>query len=151
MELVIPHRPKTRQVLPIDETAREEWLKAIEKLYADVTAWFCNQPGWIVTRDSDKEIQEERLGTYLVPVLKITSEDSEDEDEELILEPIARFPTRGKGVVEFYAFPTLYRVRLIGNADGSEWKVLTESGIFLHEEWNKENFLRLSKDLLGAG
>ena len=67
------------------------------------------------------------------------------------MEPIARFPRGGEGVVKFYAFPTLYRVRLIGNADGSEWRVLTDSGIFLHEAWDKENFLRLSNDLLGAG
>ena len=125
MELVIPHRPKTRQAISIDESARDEWLRAIEKLHTDVTAWFCNQPGWIVTRDSDKEIQEERLGTYTVPVLKITSEDSEDEDEELILEPIARFPMGGEGVVKFYALPTLYRVQLIGNVDGSVWRVRT--------------------------
>lgn len=67
------------------------------------------------------------------------------------------------GVVELYSLSTLYRVRLINSAlnnpwvaenlkDGfsETWRVRTDSGIYLREEWNSENFISLAKDLLTA-
>ena len=138
---------KMAPIVESDMALRDEWLTAIEKLNMDVSEWIAELPGWSVTHEPDKEIQEERLGAYTVPVLRILSDSP---DGELVLEPMARMTRGGRGRVDFYAWPTLYRVRLINDAPASGWEVLTDSGITLHQEWNKDNFLRLAKDLLGA-
>ena len=136
----------TVAVPEMDAALRNEWLAAIERLYADVTQWVSELPGWSVTRDPDKEIQEERFGTYTVLVLRILSETP---DEELVLEPIGRFPRDREGIMKLYGFPSFYRVQLFGNADGSSWRVRTASNIILRQEWNKEKFFLMAKDLLG--
>lgn len=139
--------PQNVSVPAVDTALRDEWLSAIARLYADVTTWISELPGWSVNREPDKEISEERLGVYTVPVLRITSEDP---DEELMLEPWARLPRGRRGTVKLYAWPGLYNVYLVGDGAGSCWDVLTESGIYLRQEWNKENFLQLAKDLAKA-
>ena len=102
------------------------------------------ESGWSTEWEGSREIQEEPLGTYTVSVLTIHTPSG-----RLILEPIARnYP--GRGIVELFAWPTLFRVRLLRGEEDSDWQVRVDSGFILHEEWNRENFVRLASDLLNA-
>ncbi len=139
--------PKDNTASAVDTALRDEWLAALNRLVTDVTLWISELPGWNVTREPDKEISEERLGVYAAPVLRILSNDPE---AQLILEPMARMTRSGRGRVDLYAWPALYRVRLLNDGVALSWDVLTDSGITLHQNWNDANFQRLAKDLVGA-
>ena len=67
----------------------------------------------------------------------------------IILEPQA-VNVGGKGRIKMYASNTLYRVRLLHGVGDTEWTILTDSGIPLHDSWGKGTFTTLAKDLLRA-
>jgi hypothetical protein len=123
----------------------QEWQTTLAQLMKDVSEWIQDQPGWSIQPISQKQISEETLGTYTAPVLTIDTPQG-----RLILEPIARMVFGGRSTVEMYAWPTLYRVRLIRKAEEDDWIILTDSGIPLRQPWNRETFLTLAQDLLGA-
>jgi len=111
---------------------RQEWLDTVTALQRQIKAWADQEPGWAFAAHEEREIKEAALGEYSVTVWKIQTPDGEAR-----LEPIARnFP--GRGIVELYAWPTLYRVRLIRD---EEWG---------GQEWSRENFITLTNDLLTA-
>lgn len=122
----------------------KDWLETLDGLVADISTWVEDQPGWSVTL-SDKEITEEALQPYVAPILTINAPDG-----RLILEPVARIVFGGTGTVELYAWPTLYRVRLLHQVNADGWVVLTDSGITLKQPWNKITFIELARELLGA-
>ena len=122
---------------------RGEWVRSVEALANQVQEWVRLKPEWQTTSENTN-ISEEPLGTYSLPVVTIHTPDG-----RLILEPIARnYP--GRGIVELYAWPTLFRVRLLRGEEDAGWQVRVDSGFILHEEWNRENFVRLASDLLNA-
>lgn len=132
-----------------------EWNDAVNALTVQVSGWATDQR-WSVER-SEKQVNEGAFGVYQLPVLTLeiparrrSSQHKSRQGGRLIMEPIARnFP--GSGIIELYAYPTLYRVRLIRRSEDDTWEVLTDSGITLHQEWNKANFVTLADDLLAAG
>ena len=127
-----------------DTALRQEWLDTVTALQDQVRAWADQEPGWAFTHLKDHEVEEAPLGIYSVSVWKL-----ETPDGEIRLEPIARnYP--GRGSVELYAWPTLYRVRLIRDEEWGGWRVRTDSGIYLRQEWSQENFITLTNDLLTA-
>ena len=120
----------------------QAWLLKLNALSSDISAWVGRQSGWTVDA-STKEIVEESLGSYNAPVLNIHAQTG-----RLTLEPIALNVMGGRGSVELTAWPTLYRVRLIGNSKNNDWRILTDSGIYLSEEWNEKNFIALAQNLI---
>jgi len=128
----------------VNVSLRDNWLHSLKHLVEQVSEWARTEPGWQVDPLGIRSIFEEPFGTYSVSVVTIQTPKG-----RLVLEPIARtFP--GRGIVEFYAWPTLFRVRLSLEANDSAWQVRVDSGFILHEEWNRSNFIRLGNDLLGA-
>ena len=128
----------------VEPALREEWLDTVAGLQGQIKAWADQEPGWAFTAQEERRIKESALGEYSVPVWKIQTPDG-----EVRLEPIARnYP--GRGIVELYAWPTLYRVRLIRDEEWGGWRVRTDSGIYLRQEWSRENFITLTNDLLTA-
>jgi hypothetical protein len=120
-----------------------EWLRTIDTLFTDIEAWSRTR-GWVTSRsESDKD--EAELGSYRVPVLSV-----ETPEGKAYLEPVARYVSRGTGSVELYAWPSLNRVRLIRGQDKVGWRVLTDSGIYLRQNWNAETFADLVTDLISA-
>src|SRR2546421_13052771 len=113
----------------------QEWQTTLNHLIEEVSGWVQGLPGWSTRPVSLKQISEESLGTYMAPVLTIDAPEG-----RLILEPIARIIFGGRGTVELYAWPTLYRVRLIRSSQGEDWIILTDSGIKLRQPWNQETF-----------
>jgi hypothetical protein len=151
----ITRGPKAKQTNNPD-TITDEWTGLVNALAEQISTW-ASEEAWSVEKDQ-KQVDEGPFGVYKVPVLTLEVPDRRRFNSRwfrlpggrLILEPIARnFP--GNGIVELYAYPTLYRVRLILRSEAASWEVLTDSGIPLHQEWNKENFVTLANDLLAAG
>jgi hypothetical protein len=120
---------------------RSEWLKVVDALAHQVRGWAAKK-GWSVT-DEQREVNEERLGVYQVPVLQIDTPRG-----QVILEPIARDVAGADGRVDLYAWPTHFRVKLLRSGDES-WYVRTDSGINWPHPWREETFVELAEGLLG--
>lgn len=128
----------------VDSALRESWLGAVKELQRQIKIWVSDEPDWATSQGEDHQVEEDPLGVYTVTSINIYTPDG-----RLVLEPIARnFP--GRGIVELYAWPTLFRVRLLRGELDADWQVRVDSGFVLHQEWNRENFIRLVNDLLGA-
>jgi hypothetical protein len=118
---------------------RENWVLRTRSLADQVSQW-CQAEGWKV-EEEEKTIQEDLLGTYHAPTLRIHVPGG-----ELLLNPIALHVVGGNGRVDLEAFPTLARVKLIGIPDG--WRIMTDSNVPIRQPWNQKNFVQLAHDLL---
>lgn len=128
----------------MDEALRDEWLRTVEALQNQIADWVRQEPGWAFEEAGTEEIEEPPLGKYTVQIWSIRTPKG-----EVRLEPMGRnYPGRGR--LELYAWPTLRRVWLLPNGATSEWRVLTDSGIYLRQDWTRENFVTLIKDLIDA-
>lgn len=87
-----------------------------------------------------------QYGFYTIPSLSIETHTS---DNRLIVEPMPH-ALDGTGMIQLYAWPTLYRVRLLYRGSPTDWEILTDSRIPLHEEWSEQTFIRVAQDLLKA-
>lgn len=127
-----------------DTTLREQWLQSLKELVGEVSGWAMQQTGWHIDSEAAQSVSEEALGTYDVPVLTIHTPEG-----RLILEPIARnFP--GSRIVELYAWPSLFRVRLLQDQPGAEWEARIDSWYVVPQQWNRESFVQIAHSLLGA-
>jgi hypothetical protein len=122
----------------------KEWKQSVDLLLDQIASWAQQEPEWKIERQ-DKKVTEEALGTYNIDSLIITTPEG-----RMHIDPIARIVFGGRGTVEMFAWPSLFRVRLLRGRTEGEWKVLTDSGFTLRQEWNRDNFVNLAKDLLGA-
>jgi len=140
---MVTSAPPRKKRLNID-ALRDDWAQSTQSLAEQVASWAQQEPGWRVDPFTETDITEEPLGTYSARVVTIHTP-----SDRLVLEPIARnYP--GTGIVELYAWPTLFRVRLMRGDLNENWKIRVDSGFFLHQEWSRENFIQLANDLLGA-
>lgn len=140
---------------------REDWLRAIEALFADVEQWarewligsgWTPEFGWDVLRGEKENADELSRNSYSVPVLEINSRPHEvmlAREEKLVLEPMGFNSSTGTGRIDFYAWPTMYRVRLLNKA-GDHWIIKTDSGLEWPLPWNKETFMQIAEGLLDA-
>lgn len=134
---------KTATRTQINTALRDEWLYTIDALTNQIADWVRQEPGWTLEKAETQTVEEAPLGQYTVPVWTLHAPAGEAR-----LEPIARnYP--GRGILQLYAWPTAYRVRLIQDMNGG-WRVLTNSGIYLHQPWDQHHFLKLVRELIGA-
>lgn len=128
----------------VDTALREQWLESLKLLAGKVSTWATQEEGWRIESTDTLTVSEDLLGTYDVPVLTIHTPEG-----QLILEPIARnFP--GSGIVELYAWPSLFRVRLLQDQPGDEWEARIDSWYILPQKWNRESFVQIARSLLGT-
>lgn len=125
-------------------TLKNAWVQAVNALAETVEHWASSQPGWSVERQF-KEVLEPPLGAYTVPILNIDTPKG-----RVVLEPMGRNTLRGEGRVELSAYPSAYRVHLLGRQNGSEWVIRTDSGLSWPFPWGEETFLALVNGLLEA-
>ena len=130
-----PHRR------PAQSKALEQWLKLLDTLFNDITAWV-NAEQWPLG-EQHTTIQEEGLGQYQVRVLNIKTPNG-----ILIVEPIAHSVIGAQGRVDLYAFPSLNRARMLWT--GKKWIVRTDSDAQLRQTWCKKTFIDLAQDLTKA-
>jgi hypothetical protein len=120
----------------------EDWQVLLEQIQHDITEW-CQECGWAVER-SPKQMNEEMLpSVYTVEVLTIHHTLG-----RLIFEPYARVVVGVAGRVDFYAYPTLNRVKVLYDGKNQEWFVRTDSGVDWPEPWSKQAFYNLCEALL---
>jgi len=142
---------------------REDWQRAVEALFADVEEWAAQglvagdaSPSSAVTLEkTEKEIADEWAGgTYVVPVLRIGNIQLKGpqraREEYLMLEPIMFNSITGEGRVDFYAWPAMYRVRLLQEIATGLWTVKTDSGLNWPLPWGEKTFVQIAEGLMSA-
>ena len=97
-----------------------EWLAAQQRMMAEARA-AAEAEGWYVQMD-EKEILESLLGSYKAPRLRIKTHAS-----EVVLDPVARFGSGRKGVVDLVVMPTYETKYLVAFKDG-EWQIVSPRG-----------------------
>ena len=128
----------------IDMNLRDEWLQSVASLAARVQVWVSQESDWHYEDKETQQREEAGIGQYSVTIWSVLTPQGEVRFEPMPADFL------GRRFVEVYAWPTLRRVHLLPAADGPEWKILTDSGIFLRQEWNRENCLTLIRDLIAA-
>ena len=129
---------------PIDTLLREEWLQAIEALAAQIQDWVRQEPDWRFEFKEAQQHEELAIGRYSAAVWSVLTPQGEVRFEPMPADFL------GRRFVEVYAWPTLRRVHLLPHADALGWRILTDSGIFLRQDWNRDNGLMLIRDLIAA-
>jgi hypothetical protein len=116
------------------EAKRDEWVAAIDGLFAEVEAW-AKKEEWLVQR-TRKTVDEDRLGSYEVPVLTLQTSAG-----PLILEPIARYIIGAEGRIDLCAFPS-FESAIIVRTDG-HWRFASVPPSS-DRPWSKEAFLEIA-------
>ena len=127
------------------QKAIQEWTAAVNALLQQVQRWIEeDRPDWEIDFSS-ADVTEASSGSYTIPVLEISNPAG-----RLILEPVGRDVFGAKGRIDFYAWPSLYRVMLLRSFADEEWVIRTESGIDWPQPWGKHSFLTVAEQLLSA-
>jgi len=111
----------------------EEWLGAQKTMMGEAAA-AAKSKKWYVEWD-EKELVESLLGTYKAPRLRLRSL-----DREVILNPIARFGTGRRGIVDLVVMPTYETAYYIVLKDG-EWRILSPRGNLSGRPFSASTFL----------
>src|SRR5437667_10843391 len=122
--------------------AKDEWLRIVDGLRRQVREW-AEAQGWAVEQ-SEREADDAYIGRYNVPVLEITTPGG-----EVVLEPVGTDVLGARGRVDLYAWPSHYRVMLL-HKNGSDWVILTESGLKWPQPWEKATFVSIAEELAAA-
>ena len=129
--------------LPVEnwEEQRAEWIEAVERLVAEAEAWSAGRGWWIERAAKTVSDDDERIGIYQVPMLRIQTPTS-----RLILEPIARFVVGGRGRVDLAVFPSYHSVAIVRRDPG--WQL--DTGIAGRAvPWSEEAFFDAALQLAG--
>ncbi len=127
---------RTRKHKPF---AAAEWQEVVQRLADQITGW-AREEGWEVQMTEARVLE----GYPYPPTLVIQAPQG-----RLKLE----LPPQDEGRTprpKLYVWPGLYRVWLVYRGEPRGWEIWTDSGIPLHEDWNRETFITLAHDLMGA-
>lgn len=94
-----------------------DWIGAQREMIAEAVAGAIEQ-GWYVKED-EKEMKESLLGSYKAPRLIIKSENN-----EVVLDPIARFGSGRQGVVDLVVLPAFETAYLISFKE-DRWAIVS--------------------------
>jgi hypothetical protein len=97
-----------------------EWIGAQQEMLSEATL-AAKAKGWFVETD-EKRVTESLLGTYSAPRMRIRTRDL-----EVVLDPIARFGSGRKGIVDLVVMPSYQTVCIVTFKDG-RWQLQTRSG-----------------------
>ena len=117
---------------------RTEWIKLVEQTIAEISRWAATEK-WPVV-ELEKEVEEQGLGTYSVPVLFVQLPGS-----RLHVEPIARYVGGADGRIDLRSVETLNRVTLLRK--GGTWVIRTDSGIDYPKRWSRATFAEVAQAL----
>ena len=97
-----------------------EWLEAQQRMMQEARS-AAEAEGWYVQMD-EKEVLESLLGSYKAPRLRIRTH-----AREVVLDPVARFGSGRKGVVDLVVMPTYETAYLVAFKDG-QWQIVSPRG-----------------------
>ncbi len=125
--------------------AIQEWTSAVTALLEQVQHWVAEErPEWRVEL-TPTDVMEESLGRYVTQTMEISATSG-----RLVLEPVGLDVFGARGRIDFYAWPSLYRVMLLRSSAEAEWAIRTSSGIDWPQPWGKAGFLAVADRLLRA-
>ena len=124
---------------------REKWTIAVRTLARQVSEWAVHQKKWTIIPQPDKEIAEEPIEGYIVPVVRIQTNKG-----TAVLEPIAQNVGGSDGRVDLYAYPSMFRVKLLYRESDQKWTVRTDSGLDWPHPWSEATFVELVNGLVGV-
>lgn len=99
---------------------RREWLAAQSEMMHEA-ANAAKARNWHVEEDK-KEVLESLLGDYQAPRLRIRTPNN-----EVVLDPVARFGSGRRGVVDLVRLPTYETVYLLTYKEG-DWRIVSRRG-----------------------
>lgn len=121
-----------KKPIPDWEQVRDEWVRAVEQLVADVESW-CKSNDW-PTRRIDKRMEESKIGEYVVPALLIQAD-----LVKFMMEPIARFVPGAEGLIDLYLMPQYDDAASISRRNGA-WQIrYTVTGDAVSPKWRSQN------------
>lgn len=106
-----PEMSQDRVPIEDAEAVRDEWLKTLNALAAQVKGWV-ERAGWR-TRLVSKPTRDAELGRFEVPLLLM-----ERDGVEIALNPVSRFVHGAEGAVDLYVVPAYDEVGSLYYADG---------------------------------
>lgn len=118
-----------RAIQIVRQQLLHEWLEAQKKMVEEATA-AAKKAGWHVEKD-EKELLESLLGTYKSPRLRIRTR-----DQEVVLDPIARFGSGRQGVVDLVVMPTYETMYLVTFKNG-QWQIVSPRGTLHRRPFNE--------------
>lgn len=128
--------------LPVDQSnERAEWIEAVERIVSEAESWGRNRGWWVEREMKNVSDDDDRIGAYRVPMLRIQTANS-----RLVLEPIARYVVGGKGRVDLAVFPSYHNVAIVRRDDG--WWLAGDKGSS-PAPWSEEAFVQLAAQLAG--
>jgi hypothetical protein len=125
------------------DEARSRWLETVAGFTDQVSAWARGQNWRVDVKQLERS--EELLGTYDVPLLIIQTERG-----AVIVEPVARVVAGSEGRIDIYAYPARFRVMMLRSGENGEWRIRTDSRVYLRQPWNEGTFVELVRDLTAA-
>lgn len=120
---------------------RLAWVTLVKGTLEEISRW-AEAERWAVVQN-EKQIEEQSLGAYAVPVLTIQLPTG-----RLHVEPIARNVAGAEGRIDLLAFPVLNRVSLLRK--GGVWIARTDSGVDFPSAWNSKTFVKLAQALANS-
>lgn len=124
----------------IKEEERAEWLAAVERLVAEAESW-CARRGWWSERELKTVTDDDDcLGAYLVPMLRIQTPKS-----RFVFEPIARYVVGAQGRIDLAVFPSYHSAAIVRRGDG--WQIVDDAN--QTEQWSEEAFIETAARLAG--
>ena len=113
------------------QSVRDEWIAELERMAGDLERWAA-ESDWDVKRET-KEIVEDELGSYMVPVMRIQTMRG-----RLYFDPICRYVMGASGRIEINATPSFWQAILI--KEKGQWR-------FYDEDFTKTSAARQSRGL----
>lgn len=122
--------------VPVDnwEEHRAEWIDAVERLIADADAWATKRGWWVQRENKAVSDDEERIGTYHVPMLRIQTPTA-----RFIVEPIARYVVAAEGRVDLAVFPSYHSVAIVRRS--GNWQMISD-GAGRAKRWSEDAFVK---------
>jgi hypothetical protein len=116
-----------------------DWRQSIEELRELLSRWVADL-GWTV---------DVRLipGTQK-PVSDLTIRTPDGEIDIDIKTP---WNEDGPSRIEVRSYPNLRRIRLVRKKGEASWRILTDSGVYIHKPFDQKTFLEVVEDLLAEG
>jgi hypothetical protein len=117
------------------EAQRAEWIGAVERLIADVEAWATKRGWWIQREDKTVSADDDRIGVYQAPMLRIQTPTS-----RLIMEPIARYVVGACGRVDLAVFPSYHSVAVVRR--DKVWQIDALQNRSRPRPWSEQAFMK---------
>jgi hypothetical protein len=115
------------------------WLGEIRQVFDQAKSW-AEKREW-ATKEDEKRLTEDELGTYEVPVLLIHTPQG-----RLLLDPIARNVFDAEGRIDFCVMPSYDSVILVKNK--GIWSFHSTVRNDLRQPWSEESFDHVARELL---